>query len=180
MFSAVVFRERGGMSQNGVPRALFVVILLAAIAQAIYAFPQMPERMASHFAASGAPNGWMTKEQFFIVYAITFLPALFVEFCVGRRISKTSEARINLPNKEYWLAPERRGKTFAYFETFFAWYGCALLLLLVFVFGLAMQANLSPEPRLPTAPALTAVAAFVLFNVAAIVAMLRRFSTARS
>lgn len=167
------------MSQNGLPRGLFLVIVLAAIAQAIYAFPQMPVRMASHFAASGTPNGWMTREQFFVVYAITFLPALFVEFWVGRKISKTPEARINLPNKGYWLAPERRGETFAYFETFFAWYGCALLLLLVFVFGLAMQANLSPEPRLPTAPTLTALAAFVLFNVAAIVAILRRFSAIR-
>lgn len=168
------------MSQNGVPRALFWVILVAAIAQAIYAFPQMPERMASHFAASGTPNGWMTKGHFFLTYAITFLPALFVEFWVGRKISKTSEARINLPNKEHWLAPERRAETFAYFQAFFAWYGCALLFLLVFVFGLAMQANLSPAPRLPTAPTLTALAAFVLFNVAAIVAMLRRFSSAKS
>lgn len=167
------------MSQNGVPRALFLIILAAAIAQVTYAFPQMPARMASHFAASGAANGWMTKEQFFLTYALTFLPAIFVEFWVGRRISRTPEARINLPNKEYWLAPERRAGTFAYFESFFAWYGCALLGLLAFVFGLAMRANLSAEPRLPTGPTLTAIAAFVIFNVAAIVAVLRRFSAIR-
>jgi uncharacterized membrane protein len=164
------------MSRTSLPRGLFLAILVAAITQAIYAFPQMPERMASHFAASGAPNGWMTKEQFFVIYAITFLPALFLEFWVGGKISRTSEARINLPNKEYWLAPERRSATLAYFQTFFAWYGCALLLLLVFVFGLAMRANLSPKPELPTAPTLTAIAAFVVFNIAAIIAMLRRFS----
>ena len=167
------------MSQNGVPRALFLVILLAAVGQAIYAFPQMPGRMASHFAASGTANGWMTKEQFFAVYAITFLPALFVEFLVGRKISKTPDARINLPNKEYWLAPERRAATFTYFESFFAWYGCALLGLLVIVFGLAMRANLSTQPQLPAGPTLTAIGAFGLFNVAAIVAMLRRFSAIR-
>lgn len=167
------------MSQNGVPRALFLIILAAAIAQAIYAFPQMPERMASHFAASGIPNGWMTKVQFFLAYATTFLPALFVEFWVGRRISRTPETRINLPNKEYWLAPERCAGTFAYFESFFAWYGCALLGLLVFVFRLAMRANLTAAPRLPTGPTLTAIAAFVIFNVAAIVAVLRRFSAIR-
>lgn len=167
------------MSQNSVPRGLFLLILAAAIGQAIYAFPQMPSRMASHFAASGTPNGWMTKEQFFVIYAITFLPAIFVEFWVGGRIATKSDARINLPNKEFWLAPERRAETFAYFDSFFAWYGCALLALLVFVFGLAMRANLGSEPRLPAGPTLTAVAAFVLFNVVAIVAMLRRFLTVK-
>ena len=167
------------MSGNSLPRGLFFAILLAAVAQAIYAFPQMPGRMASHFAASGMPNGWMTKEQFFVIYAITFLPAIFVEFWVGRKVASTPEARINLPNKQYWLAPERRAETFAYFDGFFAWYGCALLLLLVLVFGLAMRANLSPKPQLASGPTLTAITAFAIFNVAAIIAMLRRFSAIR-
>jgi uncharacterized membrane protein len=164
------------MSGISVPRSLFFAIVLAAIAQCVYGFPLLPERVASHFAASGAANGWMTKSQFLTVYAITLLPALVVEFWVGRSIARTSEARLNLPNKEYWLAPERREATFAYFESFFAWYGCALLLLVVFVMGLAIRANLTPPPRLPTGPTITALVAFVLFNVAAVVAVLRRFS----
>jgi|SRR5579871_1823512 len=167
------------MSGVDLPRGLFFAIFVAAIAQAVYAFPQMPARMASHFSASGTPNGWMTREQFFVVYAITFLPALLVEFWVARRIAGTSEARINLPNKEYWLAPERRAETLAYFQTFFAWYGCALLLLLVFVFELAMRANLSPALQLPLGPTLAAIGSFLIFNVAAIIAMWRRFSAIR-
>jgi uncharacterized membrane protein len=135
--------------------------------------------MASHFAASGMPNGWMTKSQFVVVYALTLLPALMVEFWVARRIAKMDGSRLNLPNKEYWLAPERRAATFAYFEDFFAWYGCVFLLLIVFVMGLAMRANLNPPPRLPTAPVLSALAAFTAFNIAAIITMLRRFSKPR-
>jgi uncharacterized membrane protein len=165
------------MSGKSLPRSLFFAIVLAAIAQCVYGFPLLPDRMASHFSASGAPNGWMTKSQFLAIYALALLPALVVEFWVGRSVAKTPEARINLPNKEYWLAPERRADTFAYFENFFAWYGCALLLLVVFVMGLAMRANLNPPPRLPTGPTITALVAFVLFNVGAIVAALRRFST---
>jgi len=146
------------------------------MAQGVYAFPMMPERMASHFGPSGAANGWMTKAQFFAVYAITLLPAFVVEFWVARKIAETPGARINLPNKEFWLAPERRAETLAYFETFFAWYGCAFQLLVIFVMGLAMRANLSPPPRLALAPTVAALVVFVLFNIAAIVSMLRRFS----
>jgi hypothetical protein len=81
-----------------------------------------------------------------------------------------------MPNKEYWMAPERRASTLAYFESFFAWYGCAFLLLLAFVMGLAMRANLNPSPQLPTGRTVAALGAFVLFNAVAIVAMYRRFS----
>ena len=68
------------MSGTRIPRVLFFVIVLAAIAQCVHDFPLLPDRLASHFGASGMPNGWMTKSQFFITFAIVLLPALFVEF----------------------------------------------------------------------------------------------------
>jgi uncharacterized membrane protein len=164
------------MTGKSMPRLLFWAVIAVAIVQGVYAFPLMPERMASHFGASGMPNGLMTKSQFFAVYALSLLPAFVLKFWVPRKVAKTQGARRNLPNKEYWLAPERRESTFAYFESFFAWYGCALLLLVVFVMGLAMRANLNPQPRLAIRPTIAALITFVAFNVAAIVAMLRRFS----
>lgn len=165
------------MSSTRLANSLFFVIAVVAVAQCVHDFPLLPERVASHFGPSGMPNGWMTKSQFLTIYAVMILPALAVEFWVARRIAKTPGARINLPNKEYWMAPERRASTVAYFESFFAWYGCAFLLLLVFVMGLALQANLDPSPQLPTGPTVVALGAFVLFNLAAIIAMYRRFST---
>lgn len=164
------------MSGTQFARVLFFLIILLAIAQCVHDFPLLPDRLASHFAASGAPNGWMAKSQFFILYAVMLLPALAVEFRVGRQIAKKPNARLRLPNKQYWLAPERRAETFAYFESFFAWYGCAFLFLEVFAMGLAMRANFDTPPRLPTAPVVSALVGFTLFNVVAIMAMLRRFS----
>jgi uncharacterized membrane protein len=163
------------MSDTRTPNTIFFVILAIGILDGLRRFPMLPERLASHFGPSGMPNGWMTKEQFYITYALVLIPALVVEFLVGRRISRKGDARINLPNKEYWLAPERREETFAYFRRFFAWYGCALLALLVYVMGLTLRANLDAVPRLPTTPTIAAIALFVLYNVAAIVAMLRHF-----
>jgi len=164
------------MSGTQIPRILFFAIVLAAIAQCVHDFPLLPDRMASHFGASGMPNGWMTKSQFFITFAVTLLPALLVEFWVSRRIANKPDAKLNLPNKEYWLSPERRAETFGYFESFFAWYGCAFLFVVVFAMGLAMRANFDTPPVLPTGPIVSVIGGFVLFNVAAIVAMLHRFA----
>jgi uncharacterized membrane protein len=167
------------MPDSRVPKRLFFVILAAGLLQLFHDFPLLPERMASHFAASGYANGWMTKSQFLMTYAVILLPTLFLEFRLYRRIARTPDKKLNLPNKEYWLAPERRAETFAYFEIFFAWYGCAFLLLEIIAMGLAMRANFQSPPHMPTVPIVSAIVAFVVFNVACVVAMFRRFSQPR-
>ncbi len=167
------------MSDTRTPNTVFLVILAMGVLDGLHRFPMLPERMASHFGASGMPNGWMTKEQFYITYALVLIPALVVEFWVGLRISRMGDARINLPHKEYWLAPERRAKTFAYFRRFFAWYGCTLLALLVYIMGLTLRANMDRESRLPTAPTITAIVLFVAYNITAIVLMLRHFQNTK-
>jgi len=167
------------MSGIRIPNGLFFAIVLATIAQCVYDFPLLPDRLASHFAASGIPNGWMTKTQFMVMYGVVLLPALAIEFWVSHRIANKPDGKLNLPNKEYWLAPERRAETFAYFDSFFAWYGCVFLFVVAFAMGLAMRANFDAPPRLPTGAIISDIAEFVLFNVAAVIAMLRRFSMPR-
>lgn len=158
------------------PRGIFAVIVLAAVAQCFFSFSQLPERMASHFGPSGLPNGWMTKQSFFIVYALVIAVTSVLEFLPARSIARSSPSNLHLPNKEYWLAPERRAQTFAYFTKFFAWYGCAVLLVLVIAMGLAINANLNPPPRLPARPIVAVIGAFVLFSILSIAHLMRRFS----
>jgi uncharacterized membrane protein len=163
------------MSGTRIPRILFFAVVLLAMARCIHDFPLLPDRLASHFGPSGMPNGWMTKPQFFITYALLFLPALFVEFLAGRKVANSPANKLRLPNKEYWLAPERRTETLAYFESFFAWYGCAVLLVEVLAMGLAVRANFDDPPVLATGPIVTVAAGFIVFNITAAVAVYRRF-----
>jgi hypothetical protein len=101
---------------------------------------------------------------------------LFVEFWLHRKVANTPQGKLRLPNKEYWLAPERRAETIAYFQSFFAWYGCAFLFVEVFAMSLAMRANLSDPPVLSVVPIISLICGFILFNAIAVLAMLRRFS----
>lgn len=165
------------MSGSRLPRLIFFAIVAIALAQAIYNFPLLPDRLASHFNAYGLPNGWMSKQAFFIVYAAMILVAAVPEFFVPYSIAHTSNARVNLPNKDYWLAPDRRASTMAYFEKSFAWFGCALLLLEVCAMGLAIQANFSSPPRLPAVPMMGLVVVFLVYTVVWVILMMRRFST---
>src|SRR5579862_4934933 len=111
------------------PRALFLLIVVCAVALAFRNYPLVPNQMASHFDIFGAANGWMSKPAFFAFYAAMIALAFAVEFFVPRSIARSSTSRINLPNKEYWLAPKQRNETLNYLKRQFAWYGCAFLAL---------------------------------------------------
>ena|SRR5579871_3186866 len=164
------------MSDIKLPRTLFFAILAGGIIFGLRDFAALPDRMASHFGASGMPNGWMPKNAFLLIYLAVLFAAFSVEFLVPRSLAKKSDRSINLPNKAYWLAPERRAETFAFFDKFFAWYGCAFLLLEVCVLELAIQANFQTPPALPTGPIITLLVAFGAFNIGGIVFIIRRFS----
>jgi uncharacterized membrane protein len=165
------------MSDTRLPRGIFLAIILVALAQAAYNFSVLPYRLASHFSASGVPNGWMTKQAFFIVYVAMVLIAAVVEFLVPLSITKSANPRLNMPHKDYWLAPGQRAETIAYVAKSLAWYGCAILLLEVLTMGLAIQANFSSPPRLPATPMMTLLISFALYNVFWITRMVRRFSS---
>ena len=164
------------MAGTRLPKSLFVAIVLVAVARCIHEFPLLPNRLASHFAPSGVPNGWLTKSEFFALYAGLMALAASLGFLAPRAIVKTSTARINLPHKEHWLAPEHRAETFAFFEKYFAWYGCIFLLLEVSTMEIVIRVNFSTPPQLPIGPVGLLISAFVLFNIAFVIIVFRRFS----
>ena len=88
---------------------------------------------------------------------------------------------INMPNKQYWLAPERRAESMAWLVSvvspFMLKIGVGVNALLVVVLGMALRANLTPEPRLTYAMPVTLVflALVTAASIYLIVKVYRRF-----
>ncbi len=108
------------MASARLPWFLFATILLIASISWWHAYPELPERIASHFNGAGVPNGWMTKDQFFTLNAFLVGMAVFTGLFPPFMIAKVDPSLINLPNKDYWLAP---GSMLQPWHTF----GCGLL-----------------------------------------------------
>lgn len=87
---------------------LYGLALVIKIGTLIWSAVELPDRMASHFGASGAADGWSSKSSYltFSILMAAFmmlgLPAL------GRLFTAGSGAGLNVPNKEYWLRDENR------------------------------------------------------------------------
>lgn len=86
---------------------------------------------------------------FYVRFTIVFvigLPTLMV-FVTGHVLGRP-KARINLPNRDYWLAPERRAETIAFLHAGLIWFGVLLVTLLCYMHWLVVVANSVQPPRL--------------------------------
>jgi uncharacterized membrane protein len=130
------------MNDSRLPTILYFVLLLLGIMQWAHVYPQLPNVMASHFTARGIPNGWQSKPVFFLLMAIVIVVTAVPAFLVPRRLPSMPPDKINLPNKSYWLAPEHREATWSFFRAQMAWFGCAVLFVLLYAASQAINANL--------------------------------------
>ena len=146
-----------------VPQAVFVLLVFLGFLQARNFAAAMPGVMATHFGASGSANGWQSKEQFFFVELVLLGVCLLIGFGIPAIIAVAPPSLVNLPNKEFWLAPVRRDHTLAVFRIQMAWFACALLTFLIVVNQLVFNAN-QTIPRHLNGPQFTmALVAFLGF-----------------
>ena len=146
-----------------VPQAVFALLVFLGFLQARNFSNGVPGVMATHFGASGSANGWQTKGQFFVVEIVMLAVCLLIGFGVPAIIAAAPPSLVNLPNKDFWLAPVRRDHTLAVFRIQMAWFACALITFLIVVNQLVFNANQS-VPRHLNGPQFTlALVAFLGF-----------------
>jgi len=163
------------VSEPRVPKTLFFAILAAGILQCLHdlpllrvawlrTFPRRP-RQRLHDEAT-IPHDLRRRDS-------TGRGTRILDAAQDRRDSRQSS---QAAESRILACPERRAETFAYFQKFFAWYGCAFLLLEVFAMGLAMRANFQSPPQLPTGRSYLRLPPSYFFNIVWVAAMIRRFS----
>jgi hypothetical protein len=128
------------------PRVATVLFPLCALCAAAFVWVtslEMPPFVASHFEASGLPNGFMPRDVYvcFMLLFVIGLPVLMV-YLTWHRMGRPGVS-INLPNREHWLAPVRRDDTIAYLKERVMQFGILLLAFLSFGHWRVVRANLA-------------------------------------
>jgi uncharacterized membrane protein len=158
------------------PRLVFALLVLYAAVHFSSLYSQLPEVVASHFNALGAANGWQPKQAFFTIFVGVSVLAALIGFVIPRIIAVIPAELINLPNKRYWLAPEHLEETQDFLKTYFAWFGCAMFLIILLTFDYAAQQNLHPENPPSPARMWYILAGFLLFTLVWTMRMIIRFT----
>lgn len=136
------------MKSSPVARVLLVLLYCCFLSFWAWSGTHLPERVATHFNFNGEPNGWMSRsanQVFMLIFGLSF-PLFIVFICWATRFMPA--AIINVPHREYWLAPERKRETSDYLLRLSLWFAC---LAVGFVTGIQysiLQANQQASPHL--------------------------------
>ena len=129
---------------------VLLATVLAGWAQAIWQHDRLPERVATHFNAAGRANGWMSRDQHLVWQLATFtFVGLLMQGLLTLQRHLPAEY-VNLPHRDYWLAPERRAATEDWLGSLYLVSGSLLSLFFLAIFHLVYRANLDPTPSLTT------------------------------
>lgn len=158
------------------PGPWFALLLVGCAAFVWLTSASLPLVVASHFGASGAANGSMPRDLYvrFMLAIVIGAPVLLVAvtyFAMGR-----SDARINLPNRDYWLAPERREQTIAYLRAHLTRFSAVLIVFLCYVHWLVVRANQVQPAQLSNRAMVAGLAAFLIFVLIWTRLLVRHFS----
>jgi uncharacterized membrane protein len=158
------------------PSSIFGALIVYGALQGYHYAARLPDILATHFGGRGQPNGWQTHSAFWATEIFVIALATAIGFGVPAILNAIPVSLINVPNKEHWLAPERRENTIAYFRATFAWFGCGLLAFLLFVNELVFRANLTTPRQLNTTAFVAALFVFLGFTAIWTVRLISRFS----
>ena len=155
-------------------RSIFYSLTGIAILQVVYYYSKMPAIVASHFDGLGAPNGWSGKTGFFGLYLAIVLLLVGVFGWLPKWIESRPGEHLKIPNRDYWMAAERRAETWAFFRRQMMLMGIAHLCLAILAVQLAILANFDHPPRLH--PSIGwALGAYFLFFTAWMIHFMLRF-----
>lgn len=143
--------------------AIFLLFALSAL-RVFQVWDDLPPNMASHFGASGDPNGFMGRDNFFVFYAtITgFVTALLLG--IPLLIQHAPPGTTNLPQLSEGASRATRDAAIQRIGGAFHSYSLVTVLFALGVLELVVRANLSRR-GLDNGPFFLMLGGYMLFNL---------------
>jgi uncharacterized membrane protein len=162
---------------SGPDRSLktFFVLLAGALIFIYYTSRSLPATVASHFNAAGIPNGFMPRTTYLLVMLVVVLLPPILLVLLPRMALRNSGARINVPHRDYWLAPERREHTVQIISQHTTRFAGLLIGFLCYAHWLVVYANSSTPPTLSSGWLLAGLVAFMGLTVRWLFRLMGRF-----
>jgi hypothetical protein len=156
---------------------LVVLLVLEAIAAGGLAWSarELPPRVASHFDIQGQPDGWMSRDSHlkFMAGIGSIVPLFLIG--IGLLMGVMPAGSVNLPHRDYWLAPERRRQTNYYLARHTTWFACAMTAFFIGLNWCVVEGNRSTPPHL-TSSIWVLLGLFLAFVLAWLIVLITHFS----
>ena len=137
---------------------------------------RLPTHVATHFGASGQPNGWMSPSAYLwsmVAFGLVF-PLFVPAICYLSRFLPSW--CFNIPHRDYWLAPGRRREVWDYLFRHSFWFASMALTFVIGIHFSTMRANSLGRAHLSTLLVLALAGSFLVGTAIWGGAMLRHFN----
>ncbi len=123
-------------------------------------YPLLPEKIATHFDINDTPNGWMTRDGFaqFYIGFLAFTAGVFLG--TAGLVAKLPKL-VNIPNKNYWMAPERQAASISGLRRAMTCLGAFIGLGIIAVHHLVIATCLKDKPVLDNSAFFVCVGALI-------------------
>lgn len=126
---------------------MYGLVLIARVVTIAWAAVKLPDRVASHFDASGVANGWMTRSAY-LAFDIGITALMVVGIPMLSGLANGSGAGVNIPNRDYWFRPENRATLQRLLTGDLVFIACATGLLLTWLTLSVVVANQQAVPAM--------------------------------
>ncbi|WP_298235778.1 hypothetical protein [uncultured Azohydromonas sp.] len=153
---------------------LFLVLLILGVFVKSTA-AGLPPVVASHFGPGGVPNGFMGKGTYEVLMLVLVVGVPVLVAFSTRLLQGIPLQFVNLPHREYWLAPERRAATFESLSSLTLWFAMVLASFLSYCHWLVVRAHATQPPQLPENWFFAGLGFFGAVTLAWVFMLFRRF-----
>ena len=154
---------------------IFLAVIGVCVGYVLYSGANLPDTVASHFNGSGMPDGHMSRTEYLVLYVALLVVVPSVVAILPPVLARGIGSGINIPNRDYWLAPARRQATAEFLTSHGCLLGGILGVLLTFVHSMVVEANSRQPVALNTAILWPVLVLLFIGIVAWVVALQRRF-----
>lgn len=161
-------------------KTIFIMSFAANIALSVVSLVVLPERVAIHFGANGMADSWAPNYINTLIMTGTEVLIFFSFYYSSRLMMVFPKRLINLPNKDYWLQPERLPQTKLKINSWMYRFGTACFLFFLAIGALTIDANLSNPVAINLTVFFTCLGLFLAYTIWWIVEFYRDFRVPKS
>jgi uncharacterized membrane protein len=136
---------------------LYVLFLICIFTSPAF----LPERFATSFNFSGEAEGWMDRSSYMTFVSVMGTVGVLTFVLVGFLCRYLPGKWINIPQREYWLAPERRADTLGYVSCQMLWFASILCCLFIAVHISTIRDNRLNPPHMPMGEFMAIIGCFL-------------------
>ena len=157
------------------PAILLGLLYLGLVLWVSLSMPLLPGRVATHFGMGGRPNGWVSRDGYRVFILLFGLGMPTFTTLLGFLTRFFPAWTVNVPNREYWLAPERRSATDAHVLRHCLWLACLEVAFVGGIHYLTILANNAVPVHMPNGTFLAILGVFLASVALWIVSLVGRF-----